>query len=111
MKYGAPALCGVASDAGVASRRAADRTPPYARVRPGKVAAAVVDGAAPDASAEDSAGLLEGAIGSPPGIAITTPSPGSRLTNSSVLPCSLATACTTLRPRPTPGVPRLASPR
>src|SRR5882757_263393 len=39
------------------------------------------------------------------------PSPGVPSNNSSALPCSFATACTRLKPRPTPGVPRLASPR
>ena len=40
-----------------------------------------------------------------------TRKPGFWSVNSSVLPCNLATACARLKPRPTPGVPRLASPR
>src|SRR5450631_1500224 len=52
-----------------------------------------------------------GVCASPQGSTSTTLSPGLRSESSRAPPCSLATACTTLSPRPTPGVPRLASPR
>src|ERR1700690_3744085 len=52
-----------------------------------------------------------GVCASPQGSTSATVSPGLRSESSRALPCSLATACTTLRPSPAPGVPRLASPR